>query len=244
MARQFQEVWAPSTSASTTSSRPASRATTRAAGSSSRRCTTTATSTRGATRAGTATAARRSRPKRSSRRPAALPHPQDAAGPAAGAVLLLRAVEVPGPAAGVLRAEPRLHPAGEPAQRDPESRPGRAAGRQHHAPGQTWGIRVPFDADFTIYVWFDALLNYITAIGYGSDEARFEKWWPADIHFIGKDITRFHCALWPAMCFAAGIAPPRKVFGHGFVYLKKRGEKISKIAGQRRRADGHRRNLP
>src|SRR5437773_386153 len=55
--------------------------------------------------------------------------------------------------------------------------------------GQAWGIRVPFDEAFTIYVWFDALLNYITAIGYGSDEAGFQKWWPADIHFIGKDIT-------------------------------------------------------
>ena len=84
--------------------------------------------------------------------------------------------------------------------------------------GQSWGIPVPFDPDFTIYVWFDALLNYITAIGYGDDEAKFKKWWPADIHFIGKDITRFHCALWPAMCFAAGIEPPRSVFGHGFVY--------------------------
>jgi methionyl-tRNA synthetase len=86
--------------------------------------------------------------------------------------------------------------------------------------GQTWGIRVPFDAEFTIWVWFDALLNYITAIGYGSDEARFQKWWPADLHVIGKDITRFHCALWPAMCMAAGIEPPRRVFGHGFVYRK------------------------
>jgi methionyl-tRNA synthetase len=86
--------------------------------------------------------------------------------------------------------------------------------------GQTWGIRVPFDPEFTIYVWFDALLNYITAIGYGADEERFRRWWPADIHFIGKDITRFHCALWPAMLMAAGLEPPRMVFGHGFVYRK------------------------
>jgi methionyl-tRNA synthetase len=101
--------------------------------------------------------------------------------------------------------------------------------------GQTWGIRVPFDSQFTIWVWFDALLNYMTAIGYGSDDAQFAKWWPADIHFIGKDITRFHCALWPAMCFAAGIEPPRSVFGHGFVYIKKddasAAEKISKSLG-------------
>jgi methionyl-tRNA synthetase len=95
--------------------------------------------------------------------------------------------------------------------------------------GQSWGIRVPFDPEFTIWVWFDALLNYITAIGYGSDEARFKKWWPANIHFIGKDITRFHCALWPAMLMAAGEEPPRMVFGHGFVYIK--GEKISKTLG-------------
>jgi methionyl-tRNA synthetase len=95
--------------------------------------------------------------------------------------------------------------------------------------GQTWGIPVPFDESFTIYVWFDALLNYITAIGYGANEARFRKWWPADIHFIGKDITRFHCALWPAMLLAADLEPPRMVFGHGFVYIK--GEKISKTLG-------------
>jgi methionyl-tRNA synthetase len=92
--------------------------------------------------------------------------------------------------------------------------------------GETWGIRVPFDEQYTIYVWFDALLNYITGIGYGTDQARFNKWWPADLHVIGKDITRFHCALWPAMCMAAGIEPPRRVFGHGFVYAK--GQKISK----------------
>jgi methionyl-tRNA synthetase len=101
--------------------------------------------------------------------------------------------------------------------------------------GQTWGIRVPFDEEFTIWVWFDALLNYITAIGYGWDEELFKKWWPADIHFIGKDITRFHCALWPAMLFAAGVEPPRMVFGHGFVSRKNEEtgmvEKISKSLG-------------
>jgi methionyl-tRNA synthetase len=101
--------------------------------------------------------------------------------------------------------------------------------------GQDWGIRVPFDESFTIYVWFDALLNYITAIGYGSDEEKFRNWWPADVHFIGKDITRFHCALWPAMLMGAGLEPPRMVFGHGFVYIKneKTGqrEKQSKTLG-------------
>jgi methionyl-tRNA synthetase len=101
--------------------------------------------------------------------------------------------------------------------------------------GQTWGIRVPFDEAFTIYVWFDALLNYITAIGYGTDEGFFRKWWPAAMHFIGKDITRFHCALWPAMLMAAGLEPPRMVFAHGFVYRKDEdtGEltKLSKTLG-------------
>jgi methionyl-tRNA synthetase len=101
--------------------------------------------------------------------------------------------------------------------------------------GEAWGIRVPFDEAFTIYVWFDALLNYITAIGYGTDEDSFRKWWPADLHVIGKDITRFHCALWPAMLLAAGLEPPRRVFGHGFVYIKNEEtgvlEKISKSLG-------------
>jgi methionyl-tRNA synthetase len=95
--------------------------------------------------------------------------------------------------------------------------------------GEDWGIRVPFDEQFTIYVWFDAVLNYATGVGYGTDEALFRKWWPADLHFIGKDITRFHCALWPAMCFAAGIEPPRRVFGHGFVYIDK--ARMSKTIG-------------
>ncbi len=101
--------------------------------------------------------------------------------------------------------------------------------------GFTWGIEVPFDPSQTIYVWFDALLNYITAIGYGTDEERFRRIWPADVHVIGKDITRFHCALWPAMLMSAGVEPPRKVFGHGFVYRKNEetGEvqKLSKSLG-------------
>jgi len=95
--------------------------------------------------------------------------------------------------------------------------------------GFTWGIPVPFDPDQTIYVWFDALLNYITAVGYGADDARFAAAWPADVHVIGKDITRFHCALWPAMLMSAGLPLPRQVFAHGFVYNK--GAKVSKSAG-------------
>ncbi|ADV63274.1 methionyl-tRNA synthetase [Isosphaera pallida ATCC 43644] len=97
--------------------------------------------------------------------------------------------------------------------------------------GFTWGIKVPFDEEQTIYVWFDALLNYLTAIGYGDadDPDRWRAWWPADVHVIGKDITRFHCVIWPAMLMSAGIEPPRRVFGHGFVYVK--GAKASKSQG-------------
>ena len=101
--------------------------------------------------------------------------------------------------------------------------------------GFTWGIPVPFDPEQTIYVWFDALLNYVTAIGYGTDEERFRSIWPADVHVIGKDITRFHCALWPAMLMSAGLPLPKRVFGHGFVYRKDEGtgevQKISKSLG-------------
>jgi methionyl-tRNA synthetase len=101
--------------------------------------------------------------------------------------------------------------------------------------GEDWGIRIPFDHEFTIYVWFDALLTYITGIGYGDDDATFRKYWPCDTHFIGKDITRFHTALWPAMLWAAGEEAPKKVFAHGFVYIKNEDsgsiEKISKSLG-------------
>ena len=96
---------------------------------------------------------------------------------------------------------------------------------------QKWGIPVPFDPSFTIWVWFDALLTYITGIGYGTDDDLFQKWWPADIHFIGKDITRFHCAQWPAMLMAADLPPPRMVFGHGFVYIKKEDTRVVEAPG-------------
>ena len=95
--------------------------------------------------------------------------------------------------------------------------------------GEKWGIPIPFDPEFTIYVWFDALLTYITGIGYGDDEATFRKYWPADVHFIGKDITRFHTHIWPAMLWAAGEEPPRLVFSHGFV--NNNGQKMGKTLG-------------
>lgn len=92
-----------------------------------------------------------------------------------------------------------------------------------------WGIPLPNDPKHVVYVWFDALINYITSVGYGWDEKLFKKWWPADVHVIGKDITRFHCVIWPAMLMSAGIELPKTVFGHGFISLK--GEKMSKTLG-------------
>jgi methionyl-tRNA synthetase len=92
-----------------------------------------------------------------------------------------------------------------------------------------WGIPLPIQPDHVIYVWFDALINYISAIGFGWDEELFPQFWPADIHIIGKDITRFHCIIWPAMLLSAGLEVPRMVFGHGFVSMK--GEKMSKTLG-------------
>ncbi len=98
--------------------------------------------------------------------------------------------------------------------------------------GEEWGIRLPFDPEFTIYVWFDALLTYITGIGYGDDEAMFRKYWNPEamqLHFIGKDITRFHTHIWPAMLWAAGEEAPKRVFSHGFVTVD--GSKMGKSMG-------------
>jgi methionyl-tRNA synthetase len=95
--------------------------------------------------------------------------------------------------------------------------------------GQLWGIPLPFDQKSVVYVWFDALINYVSAIGYGTGEGAFAQWWPANLHVIGKDITRFHCVVWPAMLMSAGLELPRRVFGHGFVQFK--GQKMSKSLG-------------
>jgi methionyl-tRNA synthetase len=88
-----------------------------------------------------------------------------------------------------------------------------------------WGIKIPWDNSHVLYVWFDALLNYITAIGYGSDDENFNRRWPAT-QLVGKDIARFHAVIWPAMLMAAGLQPPKQVFGHGWLLVG--GEKMSK----------------
>jgi methionyl-tRNA synthetase len=93
----------------------------------------------------------------------------------------------------------------------------------------SWGIELPFDKRFTIYVWIDALLNYLTGIGYGTDMERFEKFWRGSIQFIGKDILWFHTAVWFSLLAMLGIPPPRKLVVHG--YLTVRGQKMGKSLG-------------
>ena len=88
-----------------------------------------------------------------------------------------------------------------------------------------WGIKVPWDETHVVYVWFDALLNYISAIGYGVDDEQFRRRWPA-VQLVGKDIARFHAVIWPAMLLAAGLPVPTRVFGHGWLLVG--GEKMSK----------------
>ena len=92
-----------------------------------------------------------------------------------------------------------------------------------------WGIPLPIEKSHVVYVWFDALINYLTGVEYLTESEKFKTFWPAELHIIGKDITRFHCIIWPAMLKAAGVALPRTILGHGFVYLK--GEKMSKTLG-------------
>ena len=94
-----------------------------------------------------------------------------------------------------------------------------------------WGVPVPWDEGHVFYVWYDALINYLTAIGYGTDEQRCAAWWPHVHHLVGKEILRFHCVWWPAMCMAAGIEPPANVFVHGWLLFG--GEKLSKTMLQR-----------
>jgi len=92
-----------------------------------------------------------------------------------------------------------------------------------------WGIELPFDPEYVTYVWFDALTNYITAPGYGTADPRFERFWPAVHHLVGKDILTTHAVYWPTMLHAAGIAPPRTIFAHGWWTVE--GRKMSKSVG-------------
>lgn len=93
----------------------------------------------------------------------------------------------------------------------------------------SWGVPVPDDEDHVMYVWFDALTNYVSAIGFGTDEAEFAKWWPANMHVIGKGINRFHSLLWPAMLMSAGLELPQQVVVHGYITVE--GQKMSKTLG-------------
>jgi methionyl-tRNA synthetase len=100
----------------------------------------------------------------------------------------------------------------------------------------SWGIPVPDDPKHVIYVWLDALANYITAIGYGSnDTSKFDKYWPADVHMIGKEIVRFHCVYWPAFLLAAGIPLPKSITAHGWLLFEE--SKMSKSRGNIVRAE-------
>lgn len=93
----------------------------------------------------------------------------------------------------------------------------------------TWGIPVPFDSKHVVYVWFDALVNYLTAAGIMDDKEKFEKFWPADVHLVGKEIVRFHTIIWPIMLMSLDIELPKMVYGHGWLIVD--GEKMSKSRG-------------
>ncbi len=93
----------------------------------------------------------------------------------------------------------------------------------------SWGIELPFDSDYVCYVWFDALVNYISGVGYGSDDAKFAQWWPASYHLIGKDILTTHTVYWPTMLKAMEVEMPKTIFAHGWWLTEK--SKMSKSAG-------------
>ncbi len=92
-----------------------------------------------------------------------------------------------------------------------------------------FALPLPWDEKQTIYVWLDELFNYCSAVGYGVDDEKFKRYWPADVHLVGKDIIKFHCVIWPALLLAVGIEPPRAVFANGFFTVN--GQKISKTLG-------------
>lgn len=93
----------------------------------------------------------------------------------------------------------------------------------------SWGIPVPFDPKHVVYVWFDALTNYLTAAGIEDDKEKFKKYWPADVHLVGKEIVRFHSIIWPIMLMSLDIEIPKQVYGHGWLVVE--GEKMSKSRG-------------
>ncbi len=93
----------------------------------------------------------------------------------------------------------------------------------------TWGIPVPDEPDQVIYVWIDALANYLTGVGYLTDNESLSRYWPADLHLIGKDIVKFHAIYWPAMLMSAALPLPKRIFGHGFITVE--GQKLSKSIG-------------
>ncbi|HYJ32628.1 MAG TPA: methionine--tRNA ligase [Candidatus Binatia bacterium] len=92
-----------------------------------------------------------------------------------------------------------------------------------------WGVPFPNDPSQMVYVWFDALINYVSGVGYPNPDGDYARYWPADLHVIGKDITRFHCIIWPAMLLSAGVPLPTTVLGHGWVHFQ--GQKLSKSLG-------------
>ena len=154
-----------------------------------------------------------------------------------GGDLLLQAVRLSGPAAGALRRQSRFHPAARAAQRGDELRARRAGGsvdlaldaRLGHSGARAQardGKNLP---PHVMYVWVDALTNYITGVGYPDEQSDLWHFWPADVHVIGKDILRFHAVYWPAFLMSAGLELPKRVFSHGFVLSK--GEKMSKSVG-------------
>ena len=139
--------------------------------------------------------------------------------------------QVSGLAHRLYRDPPGLHPAAVPRQRDAQQLP---------APGPAGPVRQPhlvqvgdpvdFDPGHVVYVWVDALSNYITALGYGSDDDHlFKKYWPADVHLVGKEIVRFHTIYWPIMLHALGLPLPKQVFGHGWLLFG--NDKMSKSKG-------------
>lgn len=96
-------------------------------------------------------------------------------------------------------------------------------------PNVKWGIPLPWDKNQTVYVWVEALFNYCSGIGFGTDKEKFERFWPADLHLMGKDIIKFHCIIWPALLKAVGMPLPKEVFAHGFFTIN--GQKMGKSLG-------------